>query len=79
MALTGNGERVSAGTALRLGLVTEVVPRPELWSHAHELARLIPNARLRTLPDAGHWLVKTHAGQLLDLLLPWLAEQEVAV
>ena len=41
MALTGNGERVSAQTALRLGLVTEVVARDELWSHAHALARLI--------------------------------------
>ena len=41
MALTGNGERVSATTALRLGLVTEVVPRADLWSHAHELACLI--------------------------------------
>jgi enoyl-CoA hydratase/carnithine racemase len=41
MALTGNGERVSAPTALRLGLVSEVVSRDELWSHAHDLARLI--------------------------------------
>jgi enoyl-CoA hydratase/carnithine racemase len=41
IALTGNRERVSAETALRLGLVTEVVPRDELWSHAHELAALI--------------------------------------
>jgi enoyl-CoA hydratase/carnithine racemase len=40
MALTGNGERVSSETALRLGLVTEVVPRADLWSHAHALARL---------------------------------------
>jgi pimeloyl-ACP methyl ester carboxylesterase len=46
--------------------------------HARELARLIPNARLHTLPDAGHWLVKTHADRLLDLLLPWLGEQEVS-
>jgi enoyl-CoA hydratase/carnithine racemase len=41
MALTGNGERVSAQTALRLGLVSEVVGRDDLWSHAHDLARLI--------------------------------------
>ena len=41
MALTGNAERVSAETALRLGLVTEVVARDELWPHAHDLARLI--------------------------------------
>jgi pimeloyl-ACP methyl ester carboxylesterase len=46
--------------------------------HAYELARLIPNARLHTLPQAGHWLVKTHASALLDVLLPWLREQEVA-
>jgi pimeloyl-ACP methyl ester carboxylesterase len=46
--------------------------------HARELARLIPRAQLRTLPDAGHWLVKTHADQLLGILLPWLGEQEVA-
>jgi pimeloyl-ACP methyl ester carboxylesterase len=45
--------------------------------HARELARLIPNAQLRILADAGHWLVKTHAAELLDLLLPWLREQEV--
>jgi enoyl-CoA hydratase/carnithine racemase len=41
MALTGNRERVSAETALRIGLVTEVVARDRLWVHAHELARLI--------------------------------------
>ena len=41
MALMGNRERVSAETALRLGLVTEVVPRDQLWDHAHELARTI--------------------------------------
>ena len=41
MALTGNGERVSAATALRLGLVSEVVARADLWPHAHALARLI--------------------------------------
>lgn len=39
MALMGNDERISASTALRLGLVTEVVPRADLWSHAHALAR----------------------------------------
>ena len=41
MALTGNGERVSAETALRLGIVSEVVSRDALWSHAHDLATLI--------------------------------------
>lgn len=41
MALTGNAERVSAATALRLGLVSEVVPRDELFARAHELAATI--------------------------------------
>src|SRR5262245_53816005 len=38
IALSGNDERVTAETALRIGLVTEVVPRGELWSRAHEIA-----------------------------------------
>ena len=41
MALMGNRERVTADTALRLGLVTEVVSRDALWDRAHELARVI--------------------------------------
>lgn len=38
MALLGNDERISASTALRIGLVSEVVPNETLWSHAHTLA-----------------------------------------
>jgi enoyl-CoA hydratase/carnithine racemase len=38
MALLGNDERVGAETALRIGLVTEIVPRAELWGRAHALA-----------------------------------------
>lgn len=38
MALTGNDERVTAETALAIGLVTEVVERDALWGRAHELA-----------------------------------------
>jgi len=41
MALVGNDERVSAPTALRIGLVSEVVDRADLWPRAHELAALI--------------------------------------
>jgi enoyl-CoA hydratase/carnithine racemase len=41
MALTGNDERVTAATALRIGLVTEVVPRDALWARAHDLAAAI--------------------------------------
>jgi enoyl-CoA hydratase/carnithine racemase len=38
IALAGNDERVSASTALRISLVTEVVPREQLWARAHEIA-----------------------------------------
>jgi enoyl-CoA hydratase/carnithine racemase len=38
IALSGNDERVTAETALRISLVTEVVERDELWSRAHEIA-----------------------------------------
>ena len=37
-ALLGNDERVGAETALRIGLVTEIVPREALWERAHALA-----------------------------------------
>src|SRR6202012_2947789 len=38
MTLLGNDERISAMTALRIGLVTEVVPTEELWSRPPALA-----------------------------------------
>jgi len=41
MALLGNDERVGAETALRIGLVTEVVERAALWDRAHEIAATI--------------------------------------
>jgi enoyl-CoA hydratase/carnithine racemase len=41
IALSGNDERVSAETALRISLVTEVVDRSQLWDRAHEIARAI--------------------------------------
>lgn len=41
MALLGNDERIGAGTALRLGLVSEIVTREALWSRAYELAAKI--------------------------------------
>lgn len=40
-ALMGSDERITAATALRLGLVTEVVPRAELRTRAHAVAALI--------------------------------------
>jgi enoyl-CoA hydratase/carnithine racemase len=39
MALSGNDERVTAETALSIGLVTEIVERDELWVRADEIAR----------------------------------------
>ena len=41
IALMGNDERVSADTALRIGLVTEIVARDALWSRANEIASAI--------------------------------------
>jgi enoyl-CoA hydratase/carnithine racemase len=41
MVLMGNDERMSAATALRLGLVSEITPRAALWERAHEIARLV--------------------------------------
>jgi enoyl-CoA hydratase/carnithine racemase len=40
-ALMGTEERITADTALRLGLVTEVVPRDELRTRAREIAASI--------------------------------------
>ena len=40
-ALMGTDERISAETALRLGLVTEVMPLADLWARAHEIAASI--------------------------------------
>ncbi|QLL06071.1 enoyl-CoA hydratase/isomerase family protein [Mycobacterium vicinigordonae] len=41
IALMGNDERVSADTALRIGLVSEVVAPQSLWARAHEIAATI--------------------------------------
>jgi enoyl-CoA hydratase/carnithine racemase len=41
MALMGNDERISAQTALRISLVTEVVTRESLWRRAAEIAATI--------------------------------------
>ena len=37
MVLLGNDERISAETAMRIGIVSEVVPLDRLWSRAAEL------------------------------------------
>ena len=41
IALMGNDERVGADTALRIGLVSEVVTRDRLWARANEIAAAI--------------------------------------
>jgi enoyl-CoA hydratase/carnithine racemase len=41
IALMGNDERVGADTALRIGLVSEVVSRARLWARAKEIATAI--------------------------------------
>jgi enoyl-CoA hydratase/carnithine racemase len=41
IALMGNDERVSADTALRIGLVSEIVAPEALWARAHEIATAI--------------------------------------
>jgi len=41
IALSGNDERVTAETALRIGLVTEIVERAALWERAHAIAASI--------------------------------------
>jgi enoyl-CoA hydratase/carnithine racemase len=41
MALMGNDERVSAASALRMGLVSEVTADGELWNRAAQIARAI--------------------------------------
>jgi enoyl-CoA hydratase/carnithine racemase len=41
IALLGNDERMSAARALQIGLVSEVLPRDQLWEHADHLARII--------------------------------------
>lgn len=41
IALMGNDERVGAQTALRIGLVSEVVSADRLWQRAHQIATAI--------------------------------------
>ena len=41
MVLLGNDERLSAQTAMRVGIVSEVVPLDRLWPRAAELAAIV--------------------------------------
>ncbi|CAN5152130.1 enoyl-CoA hydratase/isomerase family protein [soil metagenome] len=44
-ALLGSDERMTAETALRAGIVTEVIPRADLWARAQEIAVEIAGRR----------------------------------
>ena len=48
-ALMGTDERITAETALRLGLVTEVVARSDLWDRAHAIAASIAGRNPRAV------------------------------
>ena len=67
-ALLGNEERITAATALRLGLVTEVVPRDALWSTAASLAAEIAGRR----PEAIQGTVRA-VWEAIDE--PWVVSQ----
>ena len=41
MGLDGHDERMTAERALQIGLVSEIVPREELFEHAHQIAATI--------------------------------------
>ena len=68
IALMGNDERVSADTALRIGLVSEVVPPERLWQRAHEIAAAIagkpPSATQGTVKASWESLDKPYRAAL---------------
>ena len=51
MALMGNDERVSAETAMRIGLVSEVVAPDDLWTRHTDRGH---HRRQAAVGDAGH-------------------------
>jgi enoyl-CoA hydratase/carnithine racemase len=68
IALTGNNERVCADTALRIGLVSEVVAPEQLWQRAHEIAAMIaaypPSATQGTIKSIWESLDKPYRAAL---------------
>ncbi|NJO83839.1 MAG: alpha/beta hydrolase [Blastochloris sp.] len=45
---------------------------------ARELAHSLPNAQLHIVPGASYSIISTHSMDLRHLILPWLADHEVA-
>jgi enoyl-CoA hydratase/carnithine racemase len=73
IALMGNDERVSADTALRIGLVSEVVAVDRLWARAHEIAMAIaakpPSATQGTVKAIWESLEKPYRAALEQNLI----------
>jgi enoyl-CoA hydratase/carnithine racemase len=73
IALMGNDERVSADTALRIGLVSEVVAADQLWARAHEIAVAIaskpPSATQGTVKAIWESLEKPYRAALEQNLI----------
>ncbi|MGV0791690.1 enoyl-CoA hydratase/isomerase family protein [Mycolicibacterium sp. XJ1819] len=73
IALMGNDERVSAQTALRIGLVSEVVDADRLWSRAHDIATTIaakpPSATQGTVKAIWESLEKPYRAALEQNLI----------
>ncbi len=73
IALMGNDERVSADTALRIGLVSEVVSPDRLWGRAHEIASAIaakpPSATQGTVKAIWESLDKPYRAALQQNLI----------
>ncbi len=74
IALMGNDERVNAETALRIGLVSEVVPKAQLWERAHEIAASIaakPSAATQGTVRAIWESLETGRTAALNFALPY--------
>lgn len=75
LALTGRAGRIDAREALGIGLVTEVLPDPELLPRAHELAAAIADASPAAVAETRR-LLRDLADSVLE---PAMAEGWAAV
>ena len=51
-ALMGTEERISAATALRIGLVSEIVDRSDLWDRAQAIATAYKSGLIGVFADS---------------------------